>query len=347
MTEETNRNELPPVMLGMVSVGTPVTRKAKSEEEVVSAPSSVVSEPEEPAAELVPLDEPLPDFQNYFGSWDDGLDESGADDVDGQAGEKDATEAAAKRPNVKQRRGRKKKKINPLFWVILAVLALAIVLTSGYIGWDRWMRYDDASDIQGKWMAVGAKKSVTIKEDSIKLNKEVTYSYSMDTQNKTLTLTFGQKSGLSRYRFSMDRTQLAIMDCQEISALDALMDDLAWQLSCVFASITGGEQPSLAAGAKEAAIVLLRPEDAKAQAEEQESASGDDLKDADSEKKDSTESDDGSKDGSKSDGSKDKDSGQHYESEPSTSDTGSLLDGFDVTDKPLPNELNYTGNDWL
>lgn len=93
---------------------------------------------------------------------------------------------------------------------IAALVALAALLAfSAYTVWNTWFRYDDAADFQGTWTSSqGA--TVTIDAGQIHLSDDVAYAYTLDTQSKTLTFTFGTSEGHASYRFSQNRTRIVI-----------------------------------------------------------------------------------------------------------------------------------------
>ena len=104
---------------------------------------------------------------------------------------------------------------------------------------------------------------VTIDEGSIHLTDKEAYAYAMDSGAKTLTFTFGDLSGQARYRFSADRTQVAIQD-GSFGMFDTITSDIAWSWSCLIGMITGQPQTSPSLG--EGSLVLSRePEPAQEQ----------------------------------------------------------------------------------
>lgn len=145
-----------------------------------------------------------------------------------------------------------------LLWLraLLLTLALVIVVAGGVFSWDRWLHYDDAADIQGTWYASGTDAAITISEAEVTLTPDVVYEYSLDTSAKTISFAFSNLTGQGRYRFSADRTQLAVIEGEGYSLLTTLCDDLAYAVQCSVANILGNPAPALGEG--DAAIVLVR-----------------------------------------------------------------------------------------
>lgn len=119
--------------------------------------------------------------------------------------------------------------------VVLAALA-ALVAFSLYTVWNTWFRYDDAADFQGTWTSSeGA--TVTIDGNQIHLSDDVAYSYTLDTQAKTITFTFGTSEGHASYRFNENRTRVVldedsgtdwpvVLHLQKDDVLDAAPDEV-------------------------------------------------------------------------------------------------------------------------
>ena len=122
----------------------------------------------------------------------------------------------------------------------LTVLAIIVVAVSVF-SWGRWLRYDDAADFQGMWYANGTTSIVTVDGEKIHLTDDVAYNYTLDTGAKTITFTFGQMEGHGRYRFSVDRSELVIIDGNDVSFWGNLFSDIAWQLDQAIRSMQGQE----------------------------------------------------------------------------------------------------------
>lgn len=88
------------------------------------------------------------------------------------------------------------------------------------------------------WYIAGTDTPIVITEDRIQLNDEVSYRYALNTDSKTLAFTFGRLQGEGRYRFSLDRQQLAIVD-GAFGWWDTLGDDAGWTLGALVAAAQG------------------------------------------------------------------------------------------------------------
>lgn len=100
--------------------------------------------------------------------------------------------------------------------VIVLVLAIAI----GVLSWNQWLRYDDTADIQGTWVADGTQQVITITDSEMKWTDSVSYGYSLDTFNKTITFNFQQYTGQGSYAFSEDRNAVSITEVDADSGED-------------------------------------------------------------------------------------------------------------------------------
>lgn len=124
----------------------------------------------------------------------------------------------------------------------LAVAGVILLLMLGVVAvfsWDRWLRYDDAAELQGEWQTHGSTAVVVIDGQQIKLTEDVAYSYTLDTGAKTLSYTFGNWTGEGRYRFSLDRSQLVIFDDRDATWFSTLTDDLGWMIDQAIHSLQG------------------------------------------------------------------------------------------------------------
>lgn len=139
---------------------------------------------------------------------------------------------------------------------LLLVLALTIVAAGAMFSWDRWLRYDDAADFRGTWYVAGSSTPITVGESTVELTPDVTYEYELDTRAKTITFSFSDLSGEGRYRFSADRTQVAVIEGTGYDWLTTFSDDLAYTVQCAVSAISGKPAPALGEG--DAAVVLQR-----------------------------------------------------------------------------------------
>ena len=99
-----------------------------------------------------------------------------------------------------------------VFMVIFALLFVALLVATGILCWNQWLRYDDHKDFQGTWQIAGTKTSFVITDTEMKLTDEVAYTYELDTFNKTISFSFGNLSGGGSYAFSPDRADLIITE---------------------------------------------------------------------------------------------------------------------------------------
>lgn len=190
----------------------------KPEEAAVQKPEeSFVQEPEESAPQESEEQQPAPD------------------EVEGPTPFK----VVPGRRSVKSQGGESKgngRRLSVFHLVLLVVLAVLIVVEGGFC-LMRWA-VDDASDMQGTWYVNGSQSTITVTGASIILADDVAYEYSIDEGAKTISFAFGTMEGQGRYRFSLDRTQLAIMD-GEYTFMDTLTDDIAWTFEALLAQIKG------------------------------------------------------------------------------------------------------------
>ena len=141
------------------------------------------------------------------------------------AAKDDGAEASTEAERGKRRRERAEAKPRKKRWplVVAGSVLLIVLLIVGGFSWDRWLRYDDAAEFQGEWQTHGTTAVVVIDGETIKLTEDVSWSYTLDTDAKTISYTFGNMEGSGRYRFSLDRSQLVISDGDGYSWLSTLM----------------------------------------------------------------------------------------------------------------------------
>ena len=87
-----------------------------------------------------------------------------------------------------------------------------LAIATGLLSWNQWLRYDDAADIQGMWVIDGSSATITVTDSEIKMSDDVSYSYSLDTFNKTISFSFGKYAGSGSYAFSPERDTLVITE---------------------------------------------------------------------------------------------------------------------------------------
>lgn len=85
----------------------------------------------------------------------------------------------------------------------------------------------------------GSTATVVIDGESIHLTDDVAYPYALDTGAKTIEYAFGNAAGSGRYRFSLDRSQLVIMDGAGYSWWSTLFDDVGWMAAQASDAVQG------------------------------------------------------------------------------------------------------------
>ncbi|MFR4804904.1 MAG: hypothetical protein ACLT98_17295 [Eggerthellaceae bacterium] len=93
-----------------------------------------------------------------------------------------------------------------------AVFVVAVLVGSGVLFWNTYLRYDDAADIQGEWQVIDGSSTVVIDSDSIRMLELLDYEYTLDTWAKTIDFSFADLSGTGSYSFSDDRRVLIIKE---------------------------------------------------------------------------------------------------------------------------------------
>lgn len=143
--------------------------------------------------------------------------------------------------------------------VVVSILVVLMLLAAGGM-WDRWLRFNDAADLQGSWTQRGGSAQIDITAEVMKLEPEVSYAYVADQGAKTLTVSFGNQTGKARYRFSPDHSKVAVID-GEFSFAQTLKDDIGYRVTNFFTVLFGQGELGPDWG-YENALVLLRPDKA-------------------------------------------------------------------------------------
>ena len=105
-----------------------------------------------------------------------------------------------------------KKGLSHRFLIISLCVVAVLALGTGLLAWNQWFRYDDTADIQGTWLIDGSSTTITISSSDIAMTSEVSYPYTLDTFQKTITFSFEQYSGSGSYSFSPERDTLVITE---------------------------------------------------------------------------------------------------------------------------------------
>ena len=113
---------------------------------------------------------------------------------------------------------------------VVACVALAV---------DRWWVHDDAQDIQGTWYVYDTEVAIPIGPDTIGISEDAVYEYTIDTQAKTVTYSIGNLTGTSHYRFSSDRSQIALIEDGKKVFTATLFDDISWWFTSLANAISG------------------------------------------------------------------------------------------------------------
>ena len=98
-------------------------------------------------------------------------------------------------PRMSAKAKSRKRRLSRRFMIIACSVVAVLAIATGLLSWNQWLRYDDAADIQGTWVIDG-----------------VSYSYSLDTFNKTISFSFGKYTGSGSYAFSPERDTLVITE---------------------------------------------------------------------------------------------------------------------------------------
>ena len=114
--------------------------------------------------------------------------------------------------------------------LVVACVALAV---------DRWWVHDDAQDIQGTWYIYDTEVTIPIGPDTIGVSEDAVYEYTIDTQAKTVTYSIGNLTGTSHYRFSSDRSQIALIEDGKKVFTATLFDDISWWFTSLANAISG------------------------------------------------------------------------------------------------------------
>ena len=109
----------------------------------------------------------------------------------------------------RKKRGRGARRVVPL---CMALLVAAALVAAGLFCWQKWLRFDDAADIQGSWQVQADGESIVFDARDMKITKGISYEYRLDTGAKTISYQFGNLAGAGHYYFSADRRTLVILE---------------------------------------------------------------------------------------------------------------------------------------
>ncbi len=105
-----------------------------------------------------------------------------------------------------------KRRVSRKTLIAVASFLVVLVVATGVLAWNQWLRYDDAADIQGTWKAEGGNVTLVITDSDIEFTEDVSYPYTLDTFAKTISFNFGNYSGGGSYAFSPERDALTITE---------------------------------------------------------------------------------------------------------------------------------------
>lgn len=106
----------------------------------------------------------------------------------------------------------KRKGLSRRFLIGSLVVIVLLAIGTGLLAWNQWLRYDDNADIQGTWVIDGTSQTITITDTDIVMTADVSYPYTLDTFQKTISFSFKQYNGSGSYAFSPERTTLVITE---------------------------------------------------------------------------------------------------------------------------------------
>lgn len=205
-------------------------------------------------------------------------------------GEEELKEEESKRKPTRKRVQKKKSPLRIVIAVLCGILAALIVVSVAFLV-DRWAMHDDAADMQGTWYIYGTAASVPIGSNTIGLSSDTSYKYTLDDQAKTITYTIGNLSGISHYRFSPDRSMVALLEDGKTVFTATLMDDVSWWLASLRNLITG--DPVLPGPQQSNVVILSRNPSLPAPAvDPQQDAEADGTEEAEEPADDAEESED-------------------------------------------------------
>lgn len=115
-------------------------------------------------------------------------------------------------PRMSAKAKSRKRRLSRRFVIIVCSVVAVLAIATGLLSWNQWLRYDDAADIQGMWVIDGSSATITVTDSEIKMSDDVSYSYSLDTFNKTISFSFGKYTGSGSYAFSPERDTLVITE---------------------------------------------------------------------------------------------------------------------------------------
>ena len=145
-------------------------------------------------------------------------------------------------------RKRRRRKVG----IAVACVIVLLLGAAGLFAWDRFLRYDDAADIQGQWRVPEQNMTVVIDAEAIHMPASLSYPYQLDTWKKTITYDFAGYEGGGTYEFARDRQSFTVTEGEGESATSVTFvrigDDLTAEPQLLKAPAASTQESQDAAG---------------------------------------------------------------------------------------------------
>ena len=136
--------------------------------------------------------------------------------------------------------------------IAVACVIVLLLGAAGLFAWDRFLRYDDAADIQGQWRVPEQNMTVVIDAEAIHMPASLSYPYQLDTWKKTITYDFAGYEGGGTYEFARDRQSFTVTEGEGESATSVTFvrigDDLTAEPQLLKAPAASTQESQDAAG---------------------------------------------------------------------------------------------------
>ncbi len=186
-----------------------------------------------------------------------------------------------------RRRAKHRSRARLALRIVVAVVVVLVVACAGAFSAFRWLYGNDEADIQGTWYVAGTDTPIVVTEDAIEITDEVAYVYFLNPESKTYAIVFGTMQGAGRYRFSLDRQELALMD-GSYGWWSTLASDVSWTVRALGAAAAGDDLAPDDSGAPDGqegaesqegggAAILLSRVSASEQAAAEQAVAGEEL----------------------------------------------------------------------
>ena len=193
------------------------------------------------------------------------------------------TERENRRGSCSPRRTKKRHSFLHIALAVVGGVFAALVIVCAAIAVDRWFVHDDAQDIQGTWYIYGTEVAVPISENTIGIAEGTEYRYTIDTQAKTVTYSIGNLTGTSHYRFSSDRTQIALIEDGKKVFTATLFDDISWWFASLGTALSG---ETVLPGPLQSNVIMLTRTPLSTEGQKEESQEDADQSDTQTENQD-------------------------------------------------------------